>query len=69
MNNGKLIALLAIGLVTIACSNKVPETKVEKKMVVNKETGELEEKDVYSTVIYSSKDKKMPKLDLPKKKK
>jgi len=47
----------------------MPEPNVEKKWEVNPETGEYEEKETYSTTIYSTEDKDLPELKLPTEKK
>jgi len=67
MINSKVLCIFAISAVIAGCSNSRPDTVVEKKMIINEETGLLEEKKEYKTIVYSSDAKKMPKLVLPKK--
>lgn len=67
MKHLKSTSILACVLLS-ACSN-MPEPNVEKKWEVNPETGEYEEKETYSTTIYSTEDKDLPELKLPTEKK
>lgn len=67
MNFVKLL-IVSTTIALTGCSN-MPEPNVEKKWEVNPETGEYEEKETYSTTIYSTEDKDMPELTLPTEKK
>jgi len=66
----KSLPLAALTIILLsACSGKPNVGTMERKWEVDPETGDYMEKEVRTITIYSSEDKDLPDLELPKKKK